>query len=310
MESHVFGPVPSRRLGMSLGVDLLPVKTCSFDCVYCQVGRTTFQTSRRRAFFPTEAVLADIQAALRKNRKIDYITFSGSGEPTLAANLGEIIRAVRTITDIPIALITNSSLLGRRAVADDAALVHLIVPSLDAATEAVFQQVNRPCAGISAASLVEALVGFRKRFTGQFWLEVLLVRGVNDSPREIAALRKAISRIAPDKIHLNTVVRPPSEPTARRLSQSALEGVARRISAGFPVEIVAPFQGKLDAKAKATQDEVLAILKRRSCTAKDIAVALGIHPTTALKYAERLVSAGNAQAIHHGQAVYYLSPSK
>ncbi|MEW6356610.1 MAG: radical SAM protein [Planctomycetota bacterium] len=310
MESHVFGPVPSRRLGMSLGVDLLIPKTCSFNCIYCQVGRTTHHTLRRGRFVNTKEVLRDIQAALRKERKVDYVTLSGSGEPTLASNLGEVIRGIRRLTKSPIAVITNSSLLWRRAVQRDLLGVDLLVPSLDAARTETFRKVNRPVRGLRVEQIVRGLVEFRKRFKGRFWLEVLLVRGVNDSAADLDALRQAIAEIKPDRVQINTVVRPPCESYAKPLSPAALRRIAKRIAEGIPVEVIAPFHGKMSGHAAATRDEVEAMLRRRSCTVADIASSLGIPRVEAAKHADLLVSSGKAQTIRHQKQTYYLIPTK
>ncbi|MBM3312523.1 MAG: radical SAM protein, partial [Candidatus Aminicenantes bacterium] len=221
--SHTYGPVPSRRLGYSLGVDLLPFKTCSMDCVYCQLGPSPRTTMRRREFAPVEAVLADIRAALRRDPQIEAVTFSGSGEPTLHAGLGTIIAAVKKATDVPVVVLTNGSTLSRPSVRKALAPADIVVPSLDAATERVFKKINRPHRSLTAAKTIDGLAAFRKSYRGQIWLEILFVKGVNDGPAHLRALRKAIARIRPDRVQLNTVYRPPAVRSARPLSEAELE---------------------------------------------------------------------------------------
>jgi Fe-S oxidoreductases len=188
--SFLYGPVPSRRLGYSLGVDLLPFKTCSMDCVYCQLGGGARTTVRRRAFIPVETVLAGIENVLQRGDRVDAITFSGSGEPTLHPGLGRLIRAIKRKTAVPVVLLTNGSLFTRPSVRKDAAAADIVVPSLDAATEDAFRKINRPHPGLSAAAIIEGLAAFRRHFHGRLWLEVLFVKGINDRPSDLRALKK------------------------------------------------------------------------------------------------------------------------
>jgi wyosine [tRNA(Phe)-imidazoG37] synthetase (radical SAM superfamily) len=182
---HIYGPVPSRRLGRSLGVDIVPAKICTLDCVYCQIGRTTEKSTVRRAFFDVRAVLGELKSRLAGGVDADYITIGGSGEPTLNAQLGLLIDGIRQITDIPVAIITNGTLLYRADVRADCAKADVVIPSLDAADAEAFQAVNRPAPDISIEKLVLGLVQFREEFAGQIWLEVFLVEGVNTGPEQI-----------------------------------------------------------------------------------------------------------------------------
>ncbi|NOZ23844.1 MAG: radical SAM protein [Planctomycetes bacterium] len=309
MESHVFGPVPSRRLGISLGVDVVPDRTCVFDCIYCQAGRTLTHTARRRAFFDTALILKQVRTALRKKRKLDYITFSGSGEPTLASNIGEVIRGIKMLTDTPVAVITNSSLMSRKTLQRDLLPADLLVPSLDAARQGTLRKINRPVEGIAVKDIIRGLIKFNEKFTGQMWLEIMLARGINDSPADVKALNKAIARIRPDRVQLNTVYRPPCEKYAKPIPDRAMGRIARQLAEGVPIEIIAPFKGKMDTHMVATREEVEALLKRRSCTIEDIAVSLGINKAEAIKHAEFLAATGKAQTLHHQSQLYYFVPS-
>ncbi len=300
----VYGPVPSRRLGFSLGVDILPFKTCPLDCIYCQLGPTPRTTVRRRSWFPPKAVLAQVRKALRSGRRIDAVTFSGSGEPTLNRDLGRLIRAIKKMTRIPVVVLTNGTLLGRKDVRHDLAAADIVVPSLDAATASLFRKVNRPHASLRAAEVLDGLAAFRETFPGQIWLEIMLVKGVNDSPAHLRALKRAADRIRPDRIHLNTVVRPPAEARAKPLTRSELVK-ARRLF-GPRAEVVAAFRKKGQAAGPAgLERDVLATVGRRPVTVDDIAASLGRHRDEVLKTLVRLLRRKRVRTAVHGRRTFY-----
>jgi len=227
---YIFGPVPSRRLGRSLGVDLVPYKTCTFDCIYCDLGRTTNKTTSRQSFVSPEEIQKELELILSAlDKKPDFITLSGSGEPTLNNNIGQIIRGAKEITSIPIAVLTNSSLLSLKEVSDDLLEADLIVPSLDAITPTLFEYINRPHGSLRIEEIFSGIIQFRKQYWGQIWLEVLFCRGVNDNRDEIQKLKEVIDRIKPDKIQLNTPVRPPAEDFVFPLTLAQLENIRERL---------------------------------------------------------------------------------
>jgi wyosine [tRNA(Phe)-imidazoG37] synthetase (radical SAM superfamily) len=211
VQRFVFGPVPSRRLGRSLGVDLVPFKTCSYDCIYCQLGPTTNRTIVRKRYVPVFEVLDQLSHKLNEDTEPDYITFSGSGEPTLHSDLGQLIEAIKKRVTIPVAVLTNGSLLWDKQVQEGLMGADLVVPSLDAGSPRLFRQINRPDAQLEFSQVLEGLIEFRRLYTGRVWLEVFLVDGVNTAPPEIARIRECVQAICPDKVQLNTVVRPPAE---------------------------------------------------------------------------------------------------
>jgi wyosine [tRNA(Phe)-imidazoG37] synthetase (radical SAM superfamily) len=300
----VYGPVPSRRLGHSLGVDILPFKTCSLDCVYCQLGSTGKTTNRRRAYFSPRDVLAQIRAVLDSGQRVDHITFSGSGEPTLNANLGRIIRGLKKITNVPVAVLTNGTLLTRKDVRGDLLAADVVAPSLDAVPARLFRAVNRPHPSLDAGRVVKGLARFRREFRGQIWLEIMLVKGVNDTPDHIRDLRTAVAAIRPDRLQLNTVVRPPAEAVARPLSARELERIRRLF--GGNAEVVADFGAGRGAATKADLDEAItAMVRRRPVTAADVSAALGRPRDEVLKAAARLLGAGLAKAVRHGRKTFY-----
>jgi len=283
--------VPSRRLGRSLGIDIVPLKHCTLDCVYCQLGRTTQKTIERRDYVPVEAVLAELRDTLKKGLKADFITISGSGEPTLNSRLGDLIDGIKKITDIPVAIMTNGTLLYREDVRADCAKADLVVPSLDAGDEAAFQKVNRPYRDISIEKLVDGLVTFRKEFPGRIWLEVFLVEGLNTDIAEIDRIKGLIKRICPDKVQLNTAVRPTADPAIKKVDAEKLEIIARQIGDGC--EVVADLPPRHSIKdMHGTSEDILSMLKRRPCSLNDISSGLGIPPNEALKHITELQHRG------------------
>jgi wyosine [tRNA(Phe)-imidazoG37] synthetase (radical SAM superfamily) len=272
---HLYGPVPSRRLGYSLGVDLLPFKTCSLNCIYCQLGRTKKTTIRRRQFFSEKQILEEIRDFLKTGTRVDFITFSGSGEPTLNKSIGRLIRKIKKMTGIQVAVLTNSTLLSRPEVRKELAAADVVVPSLDAATEKVFKKINRPHPSLQAKKIIEGLVKFRQQYRGQIWLEILLVRGVNDSPNHLKKLREAVEKIKPDKIHLNTVVRPPAEKATQALSPEELNRIKEFF--GEKAEVVASFRKKEQEKTpKDISQAILSIVRRRPVSLEDLEHSLGL----------------------------------
>jgi wyosine [tRNA(Phe)-imidazoG37] synthetase (radical SAM superfamily) len=305
--SHIYGPVPSRRLGFSLGVDILPYKTCSFDCVYCQLGRTGRKSGRRGRYFSSRDILRQIKEAIDKNPRVDHITFSGSGEPTLHTEIGNLIRKIKKMTDIPVVVLTNSSLLTRKPVRRALMAADIVVPSLDAATAASFRRVNRPLPSVRVEDIIGALALFRREFKGRIWLEVMLVKGINDSPSDIKALKKAIDRIRPDKVQLNTVVRPPAEKWAQPLSRSALDKIKKDL--GGRAEVVVDFRRRPGSPAVPDiRRTILAMAERRPVTLEDITSSLGRKEQEVRPHLETLLRWQRIRRQKHEGAVYFAPP--
>lgn len=268
-------------------MDLVPFKTCSYDCVYCQLGRTTCRTIERKEYVPADQVLAQVQDALAAGAPPDFVTLSGSGEPTLNSQCAAVIEGVKRLTDVPVAVLTNGSLLWQPEVRE--ALLHadLVIPSLDAGDAATFQAVNRPHPQLDFDGMVQGLVTFRQQFRGQLWLEVFLAAGINDSAKQVHAIARNATRIAPDRTQLNTVARPPAEPTVKALSQGALEQCAGLFEG--TVEVIADYAAAAHTpRQKASEDTILALIRRRPCTVQDISAALGLHIHEVLKHVNHL----------------------
>jgi len=303
-EQHVFGPVPSRRLGRSLGVDLVPFKVCPLDCVYCQLGRTTVKTLERRDYVPVDEVVEDVAAALAGGADPDYITLSGSGEPTLHSRLGEIIAGIKSQTDVPVTLLTNGILLYRKDVRNDAACADLVIPSFDAPNAELFERINRPHGEIDFDRFVDGLVQFRRSYTGRIWLEVFLLKGVNDSTAAIHEFQQHIRRIRPDRIQLNTAVRPTAEPEALAVPPAELDRLCELF--GPEASVVADYRGSpVGADIAATRERVLALLQRRPCTLEDVANGIGAHRNDVTKHVTALLQSGEIVAERRDEQTYY-----
>jgi wyosine [tRNA(Phe)-imidazoG37] synthetase (radical SAM superfamily) len=289
MNKSVYGPVPSRRLGISLGVDVVPHKTCSYDCIYCQLGKTTNHTIRRKSFVSVDLVIDEIREVIDQNSDIDYITFSGSGEPTLNSDVGEMIRRAKGLSRIPVAVLTNGSLLWQREVREDLSPADLVVPSLDAVSEEVFRKVNRPVEGLEVKTVLSGIKEFCGEFSGKVYLEIMLVKGINDSTEEIKEMNQFAGELKLDKIQLNTVIRPPKDAGARPLDQQELVEVKALFDPSLPVEIVADFD-RMTSKAyhKDLEQAILDLLRRRPTRKDEMATALGIHFNEIVKYLQVL----------------------
>jgi len=304
-KKYIFGPVPSRRLGRSLGVDLVPYKICTFDCIYCDVGRTTHKTISRQPFVSPEEIQRELELTLSiLNKKPDYITLSGSGEPTLNKNIGEIIRKIKEVTSIPIAVLTNGSLLFRDEVRKNILQADFVLPSLDAITPALFEYINRPHSSLRIEEIISGLIQFRKQYQGQIWLEVLFCRGVNDGKEEVEKLKDVIEKVEPDRIQLNTSVRPPAEDFVFPLTLKQLENIKEKLGdhAGVVSEFMGPMGDRFDSDKDA---EIIELIKRRPCTAEDISRALGLHLDEVVKYLGKLIKEGSVHYRMHEHHCYY-----
>lgn len=302
---YTYGPVPSRRLGISLGVDLVPKKICSYDCIYCQIGRTTRKTIERQEYILARSILDDVRQALKEwGDNVDYIGISGSGEPTLNSKTGEIIQGIKELTTVPVAVITNGSLLFSAEVRKDLLVADLVIPSLDAVTPHVFHTVNRPHTSLDITAIVQGLVDLRSEYAGQIWLEILLCRGLNDVGGEIEGLREAIRTIRPDKVQLNTVVRPAAEDYAFALTPSQMERVRKALGEG--AEIIANFEGRSQAKDwKDLEEKVIRLIHSRPVTPDDLSKTLGIHDLEITKMLDKLTKEGKITYRVFNQRLYY-----
>lgn len=272
---HVFGPVPSRRLGYSLGVDIIPPKHCSFDCVYCQIGKTTHIETARKSFYDPHIIIDQVMEKVSNVDTIDVITFSGSGEPTLNSDLGFMVREIKKRTKVPVAVITNGSLLPVSEVRKDIAQADIVLPSLDAVSQDVFEHINRPHPSLGIDAVIEGLKDFRGEFKGRIWLEIMLIKNVNDDFQHVKNMAEIVSHLNMDRVQLNTVTRPPSEPSAMRLAARELEEI--RSMFGPACEIISTFEKSVDIHVETSVAAlILETLKRRPLTLDDIVRITGM----------------------------------
>jgi wyosine [tRNA(Phe)-imidazoG37] synthetase (radical SAM superfamily) len=245
-DRYVFGPVPSRRLGLSLGVSPIPEKTCNYTCTYCQLGRTTHMSNKRELFYPVGEIASEVKNALKKNSAIDVVTIVGEGEPTLYAGLGELIDTIKSFTDKPVALITNAALFYDAQVRSESAKADIVLPSLDGYDEKSWKAVDRPYGLLNYEAVVNGLVQFSQEYTGQHWLEIMLVSGENDSAEALCAFSVLLSKIKYDRLYINTPVRPPAESFVQPSSHETVLKFAKQfkgtaidalISTGFASDI-------------------------------------------------------------------------
>lgn len=306
--SITFGPVPSRRLGRSLGVDLLPLKTCTYNCVYCQLGPTTRTTIKRRRIHRVEALLKAISESLVRNPGVDALTLSGSGEPTLHMGLDRVISAMKSTFALPVAVLTNGSLLTRRQVRDELKQADIVLPSMDAWTDEMFRRINRPHPTLEIEAVLKGIEAFRRVFNGQLWLEVVFVEGINDSGHDFPGLLRWIDRIRPERVQINTVVRPPAESWARPAGQPKLEEV--RSAIGSIAEIIAPFRGDAErTRLEGLEEQIVEMVNRRPVAAEDLIDVLGIKSDEALNMLVDLSKRhGWPQATYRGR-LYFRTPS-
>jgi wyosine [tRNA(Phe)-imidazoG37] synthetase (radical SAM superfamily) len=295
-ERVVYGPVPSRRLGQSLGVDPVPHKTCNYNCVYCQLGRTTPITNERRDFFPPREILTQLVEALGAHRpgEIDYVTFTGQGEPTMCASLGWLIRQAKAVTNIPVAVIANGALLVKSDVREELAAADVVIPTLDAADQETFREINRPWPGFLIADIIDGMIAFRDRFAGKLWIEVMLVKDLNDDEPRLLKLRGALAHIRPDRIQINVPIRPPAETW---VEIPDYESVVRATAIlGEAAEAVAPYEGSFDLSGFADAgDAALTIICRHPMRERSLRRALD-------RFAPREVDSTLAQLEAESQA--------
>ena len=312
--SYIFGPVPSRRLGRSLGIDLVPFKTCSYDCIYCQLSQTTDSLLKPKEWVPLDEVLAELKTKLASQP--DYITLSGSGEPTLYSRIGELISGIKAITQIPVAVITNGSLLWDKTIRTQLAKADLVIPSLDAGDEAMFRAINRPNPAITFEKMLQGLIDLRKEFQGQYWLEVMLLANYNATEKEVQKIAKCAKFIKPDRVQLNTATRPPTEDYALAVSRPQLIEFSKMFDP--PAEVIADFKSPVqqsksykfkDIKsASLSLKAVLQMLQRRPCSLEDIIHGLNIPQDEIVKivdYLKELIAQNLIEETSTPGQVYY-----
>ncbi|KAA3619447.1 MAG: radical SAM protein [Calditrichaeota bacterium] len=304
---YTFGPVPSRRLGYSLGVDIIPMKTCNLNCVYCELGRSTDETMTLKEYISADAIVEEVQQVIASTSRIDYITFSGSGEPTLNTAMGEMIHRIKAMTDIPVAVLTNGTLLYLPEVREMLYAADLVIPSLDAVSKQVFKKVDRPHGHLDIDRIVEGIITFSKEYSGPIWLEILFVKGINDTPEEVQLLIEAAKKIDADLIQLNTIVRPPAENNVQPLSEAELNAIQKLF--GDRAEVVANFKAsKSQAKEESHGDRIYDLIMRRPVTKNELSATLNLTPELVEEHVSKMLAAGKIAASDYTGELFYTSP--
>jgi len=309
-QSCIFGPIPSRRLGISLGVDLIPFKTCSMDCIYCECGKTTSLTAERKEYFPTDLAIRQIDEALNKHPHIDFITFSGTGEPTLHTGIGKIVAFIKQHhPEVRLCLLTNSFSLTDETLSRELASLDLIVPSLDGSDEEEFQKLNRPAEGVHLAEVAEGIARFKRISDARMWLEIFIAEGVNDTRESAIRFRGLVRKIRPDKVQLNTLDRPGTEHDVGIPDQAVLRMMADTIGEAAEVELVGGRAAKQSEAAYLSTGEynekIIATVSSRPCTAGDLAETLGFNGPNLEACLRRMEKAGLISSEKGPRGTYY-----
>jgi wyosine [tRNA(Phe)-imidazoG37] synthetase (radical SAM superfamily) len=305
---YLFGPLPSRRLGLSLGIDILQSKTCTFDCLYCEIGKTTQKTRRRADYIPKGEVLRELHEYLSSNPSPipEVITFSGSGEPTLHRRLGEMISEVKEMTSIPVAVITNSSLLFLTEVRDDLLEVDIILPSLDAVSDKVFRKLNHPEPSMKVDLVISGLYLLRQEYQGQIWLEILIVPGFNDSEAELEKLAEVARNLRPDRVHVHTANRPSPVNDIEPAPLSTLRKLA--IAIGPIAQVVSDIpEGTIkEMSPDNAKSKILNIIRKRPGRVKDVSAVTGFDSMLINAALQDLVQSGLVRRLEYQEDEYYI----
>ncbi len=303
---HLFGPVPSRRLGLSLGVDLIPFKTCTLDCVYCECGKTTDLTLERKNYIPTKEICTELMSFIKERPELDYITFSGSGEPTLAKNIGEIIQYIKkTYPQYKLALLTNGTLLYLPDVRHEIKHCDLIKISLDAADLAGFQAVNRPHPQLNLSKILDGITAFSQLYEGSLWLELFIVPELNDQPETILQIKKVLEKIKFEKIQINSLDRPGTETWVKTENKENLEKIVELLKP-LPAEIIAKQYVKtIPDRNQNIEEQIISTLNRRPCTAEDISKFSGKDLAETEKILEQMLKENKIKNASGPRGKYY-----
>ena len=300
---YLFGPVPSRRLGRSLGVDLIPFKTCTMDCTYCQLGETTCAVSKRGDYVPMQDVLAELRRWKEADGQADHITLAGSGEPTLQNHFGDVFRWVKDNTDVASVLLTNGTLLHDPEVRADAVLADKVKVTLSAWDEASFQQIHRPAQGVDFELLVKGEQAFRHEYLGELSVEVFIVDGVNSSVTDVRKIAKVVESVNPDRIDINTAVRPPADPRVKAASEEHLAALAGLF--GEKASVTASFKKQGFESLEISEDALLGLIKRHPATCGQLAEEFNLSEEKMFKTLKGMVAAGLLLEDKSGEEAYY-----
>jgi wyosine [tRNA(Phe)-imidazoG37] synthetase (radical SAM superfamily) len=301
----IFGPVPSRRLGLSLGINIIPFKTCSYNCIYCEVGKTTNLTIERKSFFDVEQIKSEFVSIVEKAGKIDYVTFSGSGEPTLNSDLGELIGFVKSFRKYKVAVLTNGSLLFRDDVRKDLMSADVVIPSLDSALDNSFKKINMPHKSLKIKQIIDGIEKFSKEFKGEIWLEILFVKSVNDSKDDLEALCDAIKKIKPSRVQIGTVDRPPAYTTAKKLSNKEMMDIYVYMSSKLgSVDLIGSFNKENDVFYDDIERSVVKMINIRPCSKDELKETFAVDDKKIDEIVDKLIKESKAYLQKFGEKTF------
>ena len=304
---YLFGPVPSRRLGISLGVDLVPHKVCSLNCIYCEVGRTTNLTIERKEYIPVNEVIDELKDYLDQKPELDFVTFSGQGEPTLNSGLGRVINFIKdNYSEYKVAVITNGTLFWDDKVRLEVSRADVLLPSLDAVSRDSFLKINRPNKNLNNDKIVEGLIKLGKEFKGKIYLEIFFVPNLNNTKEELTLLKEIATKIQPDLIQLNTLDRPGTEDFVKAVTQKELLKI-KEFFEPLPIEIIAKAETRKQIQSfnKNIEEQILETIKRRPCTDKDLTEILDIHLNELNKYLSELIGSNKIESEHLDRGLFF-----
>jgi wyosine [tRNA(Phe)-imidazoG37] synthetase (radical SAM superfamily) len=256
---YIYGPVPSRRMGKSLGISPIPEKTCNYSCVYCQLGRTNHLTNTREEFFPLSEILEELNDYSTKGQEFDVISIVGEGEPTLYSRLGELIQGIKDMLDKPVAVITNGALLYDKNLREELMSADMVLPSVDAYNESIYKKIDRPYGKLHFNEVSAGLIEFSKEYKGQLYLEIMLVDGINSSDEDIQGFKEYLKEINYDKLYINTPVRPPAESNVKAVGHERISHAVKELN-GISIDMLA--SGSFYSDTLDTYDAVLSISSR------------------------------------------------
>lgn len=303
-QNHIFGPVHSRRLGLSLGIDVIPFKTCTLNCIYCEQGQTTNLTTLRSEYVPLEDVLLELETKL-KTTTPDHITIAGSGEPLLYSRLKELISGIKELTNIPLVLLTNGTLLHMQEIRESILNCDIVMPSIDAVTQKVFNEVNCPHKDLQLDQILNGFIQFSKEFQNKLWIEILLIKNISDSSEHLSALKDFVKQLNPNKILLNTVARPPWSKKAIPMNEQSMNNIKDYF--GEQAEVISTFKQSSPKELTDSDNttQILELLKRRPCPFEEIQTGLNISTEDLEKKLDLLLNQKNIIKETYNNQTYY-----
>lgn len=310
---HLFGPVISRRLGISLGVDVVPYKYCSMNCIYCEVGATNHLINEPEELVDLNEVIKELDAYISKNPKLDYITFSGAGEPLLYSKIGELINYIKDkYPQYKLALITNSSHISRPDIQSELLKLDMIMPSLDAVDQDIFEAINRPHEKILISEIIKNLINFNQNFPGEMWLEIFFVPELNDFTDELVRMRDVIKQINPERVQLNALDRPGTEPWVIQEDKEKLDSIKAFFEAGLSDDILVEVIKKVNKQlydenqsSLEVEEKIISTIRRRPCTSQDMSQMLNIHINAINKVLHKLIEEKKIEGVHQERGIFY-----